>query len=67
MNRLKKFRFLLLLLPIALFISLLDGEISNGFLSTGELTEHYSYIGLLIVAVIVIIYFVLQFDKKSNS
>jgi hypothetical protein len=33
----------------------------------GELTDHYSYIGLLIVAVIVIIYFVLQFDKKSNS
>lgn len=67
MNRLKKFRFLLLLIPITLFISLIDGEILNGFLSTGGLTDHYSYIGLLIVAVIVIIYFVLQFDKKSNS
>jgi uncharacterized phage infection (PIP) family protein YhgE len=67
MNLLKKFRFLLLLIPLTLFISLLDGEILKGFLSTGELSDHYSYIGLLVVAVIVIIYFVLQFDKKSNS
>tara|TARA_E500000178_G_C16486983_1_gene515627 strand:+ start:268 stop:471 length:204 start_codon:yes stop_codon:yes gene_type:complete len=67
MELLKKFRFLLLLIPLTLFISLLDGEILKGFLSTRELSDHYSYIGLLVVAVIVIIYFVLQFDKKSNS
>jgi len=67
MNLLKKFRFLLLLIPLTLFISLLDSEILKGFLSSGELSDHYSYIGLLVVAVSVIIYFVLQFDKKSNS
>ena len=67
MNLLKKFRFLLLLIPLTLFISLLDGEILKGFLSAGELSDHYSYIGLLVIAVIVIIYFVLQFDNKSNS
>jgi hypothetical protein len=66
MNRLKKLRFLLLLLPLALFISILDGEILKGFLASGKLADHYSYIGLLVLAVVVIIYFVLQFDKKSN-
>jgi len=67
MNLLKKFRFLLLLIPLTLFISLLDSEILKGFLSSGKLSDHYSYIGLLVVAVMIIIYFVLQFDKKSNS
>jgi len=64
---LKKFRFLLFLLPLALFISFLDKEILEGFLSTGETLDHYRYLGVLVIAVGVIIYFVLQFDKKSNS
>ncbi|MDG1762950.1 MAG: hypothetical protein P8H38_06875 [Flavobacteriaceae bacterium] len=63
----KKFRFLLLLVPLALFISLLDNEVLKGFLSTGKTLDHYGYIGVLVVAVVLIIFFVLQFDKKTNS
>ncbi|MDC3354421.1 hypothetical protein OAW17_02275 [Flavobacteriaceae bacterium] len=58
---------MLLLLPLTLFISLLDNEILKGFLSSGETLDHYGYIGILLIAVVVIIYFVLQFDKKSNT
>ncbi|MDB2328143.1 hypothetical protein N9V25_03725 [Flavobacteriaceae bacterium] len=63
----KKFRFLLILLPLGLFISLLDNEVLKGFLSTGETSDHYLYIIALIAAVGILIYMVLQFDKKSNS
>ncbi|MDG1653533.1 MAG: hypothetical protein P8M02_01870 [Flavobacteriaceae bacterium] len=63
----KKFKFLLLLIPLALFISFLDSEILKGFLASGETLDHYSYIGVLVTAVVIIIYFVLQFDKKSNT
>jgi len=66
-KKLKKFKFLLVLLPLGLFIALLDSEIIKGFLSSGELLDHYSYIGLLVAAVGIIIFFVLQFDKKSEG
>jgi hypothetical protein len=64
---LKKYSYLALLLPLALFISFLDGEILKGFLSTGKSQDHFSYLGILVAAVAIIIFVVLQFDKKSNE
>ena len=63
----KKYKILLILLPLALFISLLDNKILKGFLSSGKSIDHYGYIGILIIAVVVLIYIIIQFDKKSNS
>tara|TARA_B100001093_G_C26380986_1_gene822920 strand:- start:411 stop:581 length:171 start_codon:yes stop_codon:yes gene_type:complete len=56
-----------MLLPLALFISLLDNKILKGFLSSGKSIDHYGYIGILVIAVVVLIYIIIQFDKKSNS
>jgi len=63
----KKFKFLFILPPLALFISLLDNKILKGFLSSGKPIDHYGYIGILVITVVVLIYIIIQFDKKSNS
>ena len=63
----KKYKFLLILPPLALFISLLDNKILKGFLSSGKSIDHYGYIGILVITVVVLIYIIIQFDNKSNS
>jgi DMSO/TMAO reductase YedYZ heme-binding membrane subunit len=66
-NIIKKFKFLLLLIPLGVIIRYVDLEITKGgFLSTNEKSDHFVFIGGLVFLVIGLIVVVLYFDKKSN-
>jgi len=64
---LKRFKFALILLPLAFFISFLDKKILTGFLSSNEIPDHYIFIGSLVVVISILIFAVLRFDKNVNS
>jgi len=64
---LKRFKFILILIPVFIFISFLDKKIISGFLSTNEIPDHYLFIGSLFVVISILIYCVLRFDNKINS
>lgn len=67
MSFLKRFKLLIILIPLVLFISLLDKKILLGFLSSNEIPDHYIFIGSLVIVVCVLIFAVLRFDKNVNS
>lgn len=67
MNSIKRFRFALILIPLAIFISFLDKKILSGFLETNQIPDHYIFIGSLVVVIGVLILAVLRFDKNVNS
>ena len=56
---------ILILIPVGLFISFLDKKIISGF-STNQISDHYLFIGSLVIAISIIIFIVLKFDKKIN-
>ncbi|MDC1217043.1 hypothetical protein N8131_02865 [Flavobacteriaceae bacterium] len=62
-----KFKFVFLLIPVGIFIAILDGEILQGFLASNRIPDHYLFIGSLVVVVMAIILAVLRFDKKMNE
>ena len=64
---LNKYKFILLLIPIGLFIAFLDGKILYGFLATNEIPDHYIFIVSLVLVVMGIIIAVLRHDKKMNK
>ena len=64
---LKRYKFILILIPVFIFISFLDKKIISGFLSTNEIPDHYLFIGSLFVVISILIYYVLRFDNKINS
>ena len=64
---LKRFKFILILIPVSIFISFLDKKIISGFLSTNEIPDHYLFIGSLFIVLSILIYYVLRFDNKINS
>ena len=64
---LKRFKFILVLIPVSIFISFIDKKIISGFLSTNEIPDHYLFIGSLVVVISILIYYVLRFDNKINS
>jgi hypothetical protein len=64
---LKRFKFILILIPVSIFISFLDKKIISGFLSTNEIPDHYLFIGSLFIVISILIYYVLRFDNKINS
>jgi hypothetical protein len=60
-------RFLLLLIPLGIIISFVDLQVTkDGFLSTNKLSDHYIFIGGLVLIVISLLGAVLYYDKKSN-
>ncbi len=63
----KRFKFLFILLPLALFISFLDKKILTGFLSSNEIPDHYIFLGSLVIVICILIFAVLRFDKNVNS
>ena len=68
LNILKKIRFLLLLIPLGIVISYVDRQVTKaGFLSTNEISDHYIFIGGLILVVISLLGAVLYYDKKSKD
>ncbi len=64
-KNLLKFRFLLILIPVGFFIRYIDIKVYDGFLSNNSLREHYSYLGLLLIVLFILIFSVIYFDKKS--
>jgi hypothetical protein len=67
-EKLKKFRFLLLLIPLGIVIRFVDQKVTqDGFLSTNAISDHYLFIAGLVVIVIGLLAAILYFDKQSNS
>jgi hypothetical protein len=67
-EKLKKFRFLLLLIPLGIVIRFVDQKVTqDGFLSTNAISDHYIFIAGLVVIVIGLLAAILYFDKQSNS
>ena len=63
----QKLRFLLILIPLALFIRFLDLEIMSGFLATNETNDHFKYMALLVAVVAILLGVVLYFEKKTEE
>ena len=63
----KRFKFLFILLPLALFISFLDKKVLTGFLSSNEIPDHYIFLGSLVIVICILIFAVLRIDKNVNS
>jgi hypothetical protein len=67
-EKLRKFRFLLLLIPLGIVIRFVDQKVTqDGFLSTNAISDHYLFIAGLVVIVIGLLAAILYFDKQSNS
>ncbi len=64
-KNLLKFRFLLILIPVGFFIRYIDIKVYDGFLSNNSLSEHFSYLGLLLIVLFILIFLVIYFDEKS--
>ena len=66
-EKLKKFRFILLLIPLAIVIRYVDQKVTqDGFLSTNAIGDHYIFIAGLVVIVIGLLAAILYFDQQSN-
>lgn len=63
----QKIRFLLVLIPLALFIRFLDLEIMSGFLSTNETNDHFKYMAILVAVVAMLLGVVLYFEKNTEE
>jgi len=67
-EKLKKFKFLLLLIPLAIIIRFVDQRVTqDGFLSSNDIADHYIFITGLVIIVIGLLVAILYFDKQSNS
>tara|TARA_B100001059_G_scaffold174360_1_gene174655 strand:+ start:5684 stop:5893 length:210 start_codon:yes stop_codon:yes gene_type:complete len=67
-EKLKKFRFILLLIPLGIVIRYIDQKVTqDGFLSTNAIGDHYIFIAGLVVLVIGLLATILYFDQQSNS
>ena len=63
----KRFKFIFILLPLALFIYFLDKKVLMGFLSSNEIPDHYIFLGSLVIAICMLIFAVLRLDKNVNA
>ena len=64
----KKYRFILLLIPLGMVISFVDQKVTqDGFLSSNAIPDHYLFITALVGIVIALLAVILYFDQKSNS
>ena len=67
-EKLKKFRFIILLIPLGIVIRFVDQKVTrDGFLSTNAIGDHYIFIAGLVVIVIGLLAAILYFDQQSNS
>lgn len=66
-KKLKKFRFILFLIPLGMIIRFVDQKVTqDGFLSTNAISDHYIFIASLVIIVIVLLGAILYFDNQSN-
>lgn len=60
-------RFILILIPLALIITIMDKTIINGFLSTNKILDHYIFITVLVSVVIILLLIIFRYDKNINK
>ena len=66
-EKIKKFKFILLLIPLGIIIRFVDLRVTqDGFLSTNSIADHYLFIGGLVIIMIGLLAAILYFDKQSN-
>lgn len=63
----RKLSFLLILIPLGLFIRFIDIEITQGFLATNETDDHLKYMLGLVIVVAVLLAAVLYFEKTTEK
>lgn len=63
----RKLRYLLILIPLGLFIRFIDIEITQGFLATNETDDHLKYMLGLVIVVAVLLAAVLYFEKTTEK
>ncbi|MFQ3341009.1 MAG: hypothetical protein ACI9TK_000664 [Flavobacteriaceae bacterium] len=66
-NKIKKIKFILILIPLALFISILDKKTIDGFLSTNETSDHFIFLGILVTVVSILLMIILKHEKDINK
>ena len=66
-KKIKDLRFMLILIPLALIITIMDKTIINGFLSTNKILDHYIFITVLVSVVIILLLIIFRYDKNINK
>ena len=66
-EKFKKFKFILLIIPLGIVIRYIDQKITqDGFLSTNEIGDHYIFVAGLVAIVIGLLATILYYDKQSK-
>ncbi|MBN09491.1 MAG: hypothetical protein CMC79_03865 [Flavobacteriaceae bacterium] len=60
----KKNKYLIILLPLGLFVYFLDNQLASGFLSKTE--NNFIFIFLLLIVLIGLVYFIIKIDNNSK-
>ena len=66
-KKVRDLRFILILIPLALIITIMDKTIINGFLSTNKILDHYIFITVLVSVVIILLVIIFRYDKNINK
>ena len=61
-KKMRDLRFMLILIPLALIITIMDKTIINGFLSTNKILDHYLFITVLVSVVIILLLILADFS-----
>ena len=66
-KKMRDLRFMLILIPLALIITIMDKTIIDGFLSTNKILDHYIFITVLVSVVIILLLIIFRYDKNINK
>jgi hypothetical protein len=66
-KKVRDLRFILILIPLALVITIMDKTIINGFLSTNKILDHYIFLTVLVSVVIILLVIIFRYDKNINK
>ena len=66
-KKIRDLRFMLILIPLALIITIMDKTIINGFLSTNKILDHFIFITVLVSVVIILLLIIFRYDKNINK
>ena len=58
-------KFILILVPLGLFIDFINKKLNTGFLSSSKIENHYIFVGLLLFIVFILLFTILRIDKNS--
>ena len=66
-KKIRNLRLMLMLIPLALLITILDKTIINGFLSTNKILDHYIFLSVLVTVVIILLVIIFIYEKNINK